>query len=89
MLRRPQKSTRAFRPRCYHLACDNYGNINLFALDVNSDAVAYATLQFVMTTEVVNGIKGKKLSPRIEKSLGGAEAGAVPKWKEFPERFSD
>ena len=74
---------------CYHQACDNYGNINLFALDVNSDAVAYATLQFAMTTEVVNGIKGKKLNPRIEKSLGGSEAGAVPKWKEFPERFSD
>jgi Zn-dependent M28 family amino/carboxypeptidase len=74
---------------CYHEACDNYGNINLFALDVNSDAVAYATLQFAMTTEVVNGIKGKKLNPRIEKSLGGAEAGAVPKWKEYPERFSD
>ena len=74
---------------CYHMACDNYGNINLFALDVNSDAVAYATLQFAMTTEVVNGIKGKKLNPRIEKSLGGSEAGAVPKWKEFPERFFD
>ena len=74
---------------CYHLACDNYGNINLFALDVNSDAVAYATLQFAMTTEVVNGIKGKKLNPRIEKRLGGSEAGAVPKWKEYPERFSD
>ena len=74
---------------CYHQACDNYGNVNLFALDVNSDAVAYATLQFAMTTEVVNGIKGKKLNPRIEKSLGGSEAGAVPKWKEFPERFFD
>ena len=74
---------------CYHLACDNYGNVNLFALDVNSDAVAYATLQFAMTTEVVNGVKGKKLNPRIEKSLGGTEAGAVPKWKEYPERFSD
>jgi Zn-dependent M28 family amino/carboxypeptidase len=72
---------------CYHEACDNYGNINLFALDVNSDAVAYATLQFAMTTEAVNGIKGKKLNPRIEKSLGGSEAGAVPKWKEYPERF--
>lgn len=74
---------------CYHEACDNYGNINLFALDVNSDAVAYATLQFAMTTEVVNDIKGKKLNPRIEKSLGGPEAGAIPKWKEYPERFSD
>ena len=74
---------------CYHQACDNYGNINLFALDVNSDAVAYATLQFAMTTEAVNGIKGKKLNPRIEKRLGGSEAGAVPKWKEYPEHFSD
>jgi Zn-dependent M28 family amino/carboxypeptidase len=74
---------------CYHEACDNYGNINLFALDVNSDAVAYSTLQFAMTTEAVNGIKGKKLSPRIEKSLGGPEAGAVPKWKEYPERFAN
>jgi len=44
---------------CYHLACDTYDNINLFALDVNSDAVAAATLQFAMSTEVVNGIKGK------------------------------
>ena len=56
---------------------------------MNSDAVAYATLQFAMTTEVVNGIKGKKLNPRIEKSLGASEAGAVPKWKEYPERFAD
>jgi Zn-dependent M28 family amino/carboxypeptidase len=27
---------------CYHLACDTYDNINLHALDVNSDAVAFA-----------------------------------------------
>jgi Zn-dependent M28 family amino/carboxypeptidase len=44
---------------CYHLACDTYANINLEALDVNSDAVAYATLQFAMSTEVVNGQRGK------------------------------
>jgi aminopeptidase Y len=44
---------------CYHLACDTFDNINLFALDVNSDAVAAATLQFAMNTEVINGIKGK------------------------------
>jgi Zn-dependent M28 family amino/carboxypeptidase len=29
---------------CYHLACDTYDNNNLHALDVNADAVAYATL---------------------------------------------
>jgi Zn-dependent M28 family amino/carboxypeptidase len=74
---------------CYHQACDNFGNTNLFALDVNSDAVAYTTLQFAMTTEAVNGIKGKKLNPRIEKSGTSTEPGAVPQWKSFPERFAD
>jgi aminopeptidase Y len=44
---------------CYHLACDTFDNISLEALDVNSDAVAYATLQFAMNTEIVNGVKGK------------------------------
>jgi len=44
---------------CYHLACDNFDNISLQALDFNSDAVAAATLQFAMNTEVINGQKGK------------------------------
>jgi aminopeptidase Y len=44
---------------CYHLACDTYANVNLFALDVNSDAVAYATLQYAMNTQEINAVKGK------------------------------
>jgi Zn-dependent M28 family amino/carboxypeptidase len=44
---------------CYQLACDTFDNISLEALDVNSDAVAAAILQFGMSTEVVNGIRGK------------------------------
>jgi len=44
---------------CYHLACDNLDNINLFALDVNSDAVAFATLKYAMNTSIVNAVKGK------------------------------
>lgn len=44
---------------CYHLACDTYANINLFAFDVNVDAVAYSTLQYAMSTEDVNGARGK------------------------------
>ena len=44
---------------CYHLACDTYDNINLSAFDVNSDAVAYATLQYAMNTQDINGMKGK------------------------------
>lgn len=44
---------------CYHLACDTKANVNLGALDVNADAVAYATLQFAMNTFTVNGKRGK------------------------------
>ncbi|MGW8249512.1 MAG: M28 family metallopeptidase, partial [Anaerolineales bacterium] len=44
---------------CYHQACDTYDNISLHALDVNSDAIAYATLQYAMNTEDVNGMRGK------------------------------
>jgi Zn-dependent M28 family amino/carboxypeptidase len=51
---------------CYHLACDTYDNVNLQALDVNADAIAYATLQYAMSTTDVNGNRGKgnsKLDP--------------------------
>ncbi len=51
---------------CYHLACDTYANNNDHALNVNSDAVAYATLQYAMSTADVNGVRGKgnfKLPP--------------------------
>ncbi len=51
---------------CYHLACDTYANNNDHALAVNSDGVAYATLQYAMNTSDVNGVRGKgnfKLPP--------------------------
>ena len=44
---------------CYHRACDTFANNNDYALDVNADAVAYATLKYAMTTEDVNEQKGK------------------------------
>jgi Zn-dependent M28 family amino/carboxypeptidase len=44
---------------CYHQACDTYDNVNLTALDVNADAVAYAVLQFAMNTQAINGTRGK------------------------------
>jgi Zn-dependent M28 family amino/carboxypeptidase len=44
---------------CYHLACDTFDNINLAALELNANAVAFATLQYAMNTETVNGIRGK------------------------------
>jgi aminopeptidase Y len=44
---------------CYHQACDTIDNVNLYALDVNSDAVAYSVLQYAMNTEEVNNVRGK------------------------------
>jgi Zn-dependent M28 family amino/carboxypeptidase len=72
---------------CYHQACDNYGNMNLFALDVNSDAVAYATLQFAMSTKVVNGIVGKPVGQG--QALLKRAGTDVPKWKHFPEDVAE
>jgi len=44
---------------CYHLACDTFDNVNLHALEINSDAVAYSVLQYGMNTEAVNAERGK------------------------------
>jgi hypothetical protein len=48
----------AFDP-CYHQACDTVDNVDLHALEVNSDLVAYAMLTFAYSTESVNGKPGK------------------------------
>ncbi|QDO87482.1 M20/M25/M40 family metallo-hydrolase [Ornithinimicrobium ciconiae] len=47
--------------QCYHQACDDLGNVDLHALDVNTDSVAFAVLTFAYSTESVNGVKGKKV----------------------------
>ena len=38
---------------CYHLACDTFDNVSLNALDINSDAVAYAVLEYAMNAVVL------------------------------------
>ena len=43
---------------CYHLACDTIGNINMHALEVNSDLIAFAMLTFAFSTQSVNGVAG-------------------------------
>ncbi len=50
---------------CYHQACDDLGNVDLHALDVNSDAVAFAVLTFAYSTQDVNGVPGKKVPGRF------------------------
>jgi Zn-dependent M28 family amino/carboxypeptidase len=46
---------------CYHLACDTFDNVDLHALDVNSDLIAFAQLTFAYSTESVNGVPGKRV----------------------------
>ena len=56
---------------CYHLACDTFDNINLGAFDVNVDAVAYSVLQYGMSTQAINGKRGKgNFKPRDSENLG-------------------
>jgi Zn-dependent M28 family amino/carboxypeptidase len=44
---------------CYHAPCDTYANNNDHALEVNSDAVAFAVFTYAYSTETVNGVPGK------------------------------
>jgi aminopeptidase Y len=44
---------------CYHQACDTYANNSDFALDVNSDAIAYSVISYAMSTALINGTKSK------------------------------
>ena len=50
---------------CYHQACDTYANNNNYALDVNSDAIAFAVLQYSMNTADINAVKGKGNFPTV------------------------
>ncbi len=38
---------------CYHAACDTFRNVSRRVLDLNSDAVAFATLTYAMSTDTV------------------------------------
>jgi Zn-dependent M28 family amino/carboxypeptidase len=40
---------------CYHQACDTFANNNDGVLDLNSDAIAFATLTYAMDTSSVTG----------------------------------
>ena len=71
---------------CYHLACDTFGNVNLHALDVNSDAIAFAALTYAYSTETVNGVPGEDVPDAFplpppagpEGTVGGGGGSAHP-----------
>ncbi|MBY5161417.1 M20/M25/M40 family metallo-hydrolase [Salsipaludibacter albus] len=43
---------------CYHAECDTFDNVSLHALDVNTDAIAFAVMTYAYSTEDVNGVPG-------------------------------
>ena len=52
---------------CYHLACDTAENVDLHALAVNSDLIAFAMLTYAQSTESVNGVPGRPVrGPAVE-----------------------
>ncbi len=63
---------------CYHLACDNYDNINLDAYAVNVDAIAFSTLTYAYSTESVNGKKGKQVPGAPSGTSGSGNASGYP-----------
>jgi Zn-dependent M28 family amino/carboxypeptidase len=50
---------------CYHQACDTAANTGNTALDVNSDALGFAVLQYAMNTSDINGIAGDPRFPPV------------------------
>ena len=61
---------------CYHLACDTFDNVDLHALEVNSDLIAFAMLTFAYSTESVNGVPGKKVpGPPLRAAGAGGSGG--------------
>jgi Zn-dependent M28 family amino/carboxypeptidase len=44
--------------QCYHQVCDDVGNVDMTALDVNLDAIALAVLAYSYSTQAVNGVPG-------------------------------
>jgi Zn-dependent M28 family amino/carboxypeptidase len=51
---------------CFHLACDTFANVSLAVLDLNSDAVAAATLRFAMA----QGQRGRGRGPGMATPQG-------------------
>jgi Zn-dependent M28 family amino/carboxypeptidase len=63
---------------CYHLVCDTIANFNEHALDVNTDAIAFAVLTFAYSTEPVNGVPGMKVPGNTTVPTPAGPAGTCP-----------
>jgi Zn-dependent M28 family amino/carboxypeptidase len=54
---------------CFHMICDNLGNVDRVALDRNSDAIAFVLGSYAISTEDINGVP-----PRAQRAKARAAA---------------
>ena len=59
---------------CYHTLCDDFDNIDLYAFDVNSDAVAAATIYYALDTSEVNGPAAASIAAASFRSFASVQA---------------
>jgi Zn-dependent M28 family amino/carboxypeptidase len=72
--------------KCYHQACDTYDNVNLTALDVNADAVAYSTLMWAMDLTPL----GTRTASANKLQQGNNKfQSTVPKWSHYPKLVAE
>jgi Zn-dependent M28 family amino/carboxypeptidase len=64
--------------QCYHQECDTLENLDLHALEVNSDAVAYAVFTYAASTEAVNGVRGARLPNNFPVPAPAGPEGTFP-----------
>ncbi|HEY3484949.1 MAG TPA: M20/M25/M40 family metallo-hydrolase [Ilumatobacteraceae bacterium] len=69
---------------CYHLACDTFANNSNHALEVNSDAIAFAVLTFAYSTEAVNGVPGKPVPDSGPLATPAGPEGTCPSGPSVP-----
>ncbi|GGS17731.1 M28 family metallopeptidase [Actinokineospora fastidiosa] len=50
---------------CYHLKCDNLGNIDRVALDRNADAMAWVVASYGISTEDINGVPPRATAKQV------------------------
>ncbi|WP_081844730.1 M28 family metallopeptidase [Cellulomonas sp. URHE0023] len=62
---------------CYHLACDTISNLSMYALDVNTDAIAAAVLTYSYSTETVNGVVGRRVPGNFQLPAPAGPQGTV------------
>jgi Zn-dependent M28 family amino/carboxypeptidase len=63
--------------QCYHAVCDTIDNVNRKALDVNSDAIAYVTFSYAMSTRELDDVVAPAATLRSQQAPEDQDAPAA------------